>query len=323
MKCRGYSLGLQRAITDFGADDAFGDAPQKLKEHYGIDVPVSSVRAITERHGTAILSNREILQTLPRGGVEQLIGEMDGSMVPIVTIEERRDKHSPADGRKRRRLIWREARLCMARDTSKVSRRYGATMGTPEQAGELLVDCVIRTGGGRGTHLHCLGDGAIWIVSQVMRRLGGPLRLLSFLIDFYHLSEYLAAAAAVIAGEGKAEWLEKQQQRMKKNKAREVLEELKACKHHFTGEDEDAVEACRRYMERRLEYFDYAGAIKEGLPIGTGEVESGHRSVIQPRLKIPGAWWKEENAESMLALRTLRANGDWEAYWLEVRQAAA
>ena len=83
------------------------------------------------------------------------------------------------------------------------------------------------------------------------------------------------------------------------------------------------MQACRQYLERRLGQLDYAGALKTGLPIGSGEVESGHRSVIQARLKLSGAWWKEETAESMLALRTLRANDEWESYWREARQAAA
>ena len=32
-------------------------------------------------------------------------------------------------------------------------------------------------------------------------------------------------------------------------------------------------------------------------------------------LKLPGAWWRVEHAEHMLALRINRLNGDWEAYW--------
>ena len=57
------------------------------------------------------------------------------------------------------------------------------------------------------------------------------------------------------------------------------------------------------------------GSPTAGLPIGSGEIESAHRYVIQIRLKIAGAWWKIENAEKMLALRVMRANGDWEKYW--------
>lgn len=49
--------------------------------------------------------------------------------------------------------------------------------------------------------------------------------------------------------------------------------------------------------------------------LGSGEIESAHRYVIQKRLKLPGAWWLEEHAETMLALRTHRANHDWANYW--------
>ena len=48
---RGCSLILQRIVVDFGADQAFGRVPHKLKEHYGIELPVSTIRQLTEQHG--------------------------------------------------------------------------------------------------------------------------------------------------------------------------------------------------------------------------------------------------------------------------------
>ena len=68
-------------------------------------------------------------------------------------------------------------------------------------------------------------------------------------------------------------------------------------------------------MSARWEQLDYAGARAAGLPIGSGEIESGHRHVIQQRLKLAGCWWKEPNAEAMLGLRAARANQLWNAYW--------
>ena len=325
MRCRGYSLGLQRALSDFGADVAFGKVPQKLQEHYGIEVPVSAAQAITKQHAATMKQQQGVLQRLPLGGVAQLVGELDGSMVPIVSIAARADKSTPADGRKRRQLSWREARLSLARAPDKLSGRYAATLGGPAETGELFVDCVIRAGGGQRTKLHCVGDGAPWIANQIKERLGPQA---NYLIDFYHLSKYLAEAAAVVAGTNKSEWLRTQQQRMKANEVSAVLRDLRAYQplvQRTTPEpdDDDPVQSCRQYLEHRLNYLDYAGALKAGLPIGSGEVESGHRSVIQARLKLSGAWWKEETAEHMLALRTLRANDEWESYWSEARQAAA
>ena len=80
--------------------------------------------------------------------------------------------------------------------------------------------------------------------------------------------------------------------------------------------DENApVRACHRYLEARKGQLNYREALAEGLPIGSGEIESAHRYVAQKRLKLPGAWWLAEHAEYMLALRINRLNGDWEAYW--------
>jgi hypothetical protein len=67
--------------------------------------------------------------------------------------------------------------------------------------------------------------------------------------------------------------------------------------------------------------LDYQRTIKDGLPIGSGEVESAHRYVIQSRLKLSGAWWKEVNAADMLALRINKANRNWEKYWLTQKVA--
>ena len=53
------------------------------------------------------------------------------------------------------------------------------------------------------------------------------------------------------------------------------------------------------------------------LPIGSGEVESTHRHLLQQRLKIPGAWWKKETAADMAQLRVMRANKEWQTFWQE------
>ncbi|MBI5274570.1 MAG: ISKra4 family transposase, partial [Chlamydiales bacterium] len=71
-------------------------------------------------------------------------------------------------------------------------------------------------------------------------------------------------------------------------------------------------------MENRKNQFDYQDELRNNLPTGSGEIESGNRSVIQKRLKTPGAWWSVSTAEYMLALRCLRINGDWRKYWRQV-----
>lgn len=318
---------------DFGADESYVKSAKKIKEHYGIEVPASAVRMITHKHGATMRERRdlEMESKLPEGGAETVIGEMDGSMVPIVAIKPIENDESPRDGRKRKELSWQEARLSLGRDIEKVTGHYEATMGPVEEATDLLAHCMIKAGAGKSTRLHCLGDGAQWIGSRTIEKFEGQA---TFLLDFYHLSEYLADAADVIAGEQKQFWLRQQQQRMKENRVEEVLKELIAHSenhdiatcvrgHGSNDRKECPVDKCRRYIETRLEHLDYQGAIQAGLPIGTGEVEGGHGSVIQDRIKPGGAWWLLENVQKMLALRTNRANQEWEPYWTELRQDAA
>ncbi len=72
-------------MTDFGADDAFGRVPAKLKEHYGIEMPVSTIQRTTEHHAECLYEQeaaREIGAGTAAGVI--FIGEMDSSMVPVV-----------------------------------------------------------------------------------------------------------------------------------------------------------------------------------------------------------------------------------------------
>lgn len=318
--CRECSQPLQRASIDFAADVPFARATAKLKEHYGIEVGPSVIRALTEKHGAAILVSQESQKPaseLPeRPGVPELIGELDGSMVPIVETAAPGTLDSAGeavDRRKTRVLFWKESRLSLVRKPGDVEPILDATMGSVEQAGKQLLGAALRAGAGSKTKFHCLGDGAPWINEQVELQFGAQA---NYLIDFYHLCEYLAAAGQKIAGTDKAAWLEEKKSWLKENRWPEVLDSLRPFLENEAVPDPDApVRACYRYIKNRPKFLDYKSALEAGLPIGSGEVESAHRYLIQERLKVSGGWWKLDNAEKMLALRALRANGDWERYW--------
>lgn len=300
----------------------FAEVAKKMREHYGVEVAVSAVREITESHGERMREQQEdqlIRQLGPEAGWERMITEADGSLVPIVRNDAAVGGPS-ADRRKRKELMWREARLCLAHEPGQLTARYAATLGDVEATGARWLDCVARAGAGTRTQIHCVGDGAAWIALQAKQRFGPQT---SYLVDFYHVSEYLSAAAASIVPTGKAAWRQQQQSRLKENDLEAVLAELRPhLEPAQTPEAEAPVRACHRYLTNQREHLDYQNALAQNLPIGSGEVESGHRYVIQARLKRAGAWWKEENAEKMLALRVNRANGEWESYWQNQRQGA-
>ena len=307
-------------MTDFGADSPFAGAATKLKEHYGIDIPVSTIRTTTEKHGEAILHRQKQSTSLGEPpGVAILITEMDGSMLPVVETAEASE--TSIDRRKTRKLSWKETRLCLAHAPGSVTPLFAATTGGPEEAGKQWLQCVIVAGAGSQTKFHGLGDGASWITDQMELQFGTQAH---YLVDFYHLCEYLSAAANVVAGNEKKSWIEEKKNWLKDNRWRDVLKSLQLFLEDASIEDKDApVRACHRYIGNRCDYLDYKGALAAGLPIGSGEIESAHRYVFQVRLKIAGAWWKMENLSKMVALRVLRANRGWEAYWSASQHKAA
>ena len=319
---RGYLGPLQRAMTDFGADESFAKAVSKLQEHYGVEVPASAVRGVTLKHA-AQMAVEEVsgVTEPPHEGVERVIAEVDGSMIPIVQIGPPSAGLSE-DGRKRRHLEWNEARLSLAHAQGCVRPHFAATLGGPEEAGEQLRHCAVQAGLGRDTAVHCVGDGAPWIADQIEQVFGAQGY---FLVDFYHLCDYVGAAAKSCAPAAPERWFEEQKQRLKQGQVDEVLAALFPHQEPAATPDAQApVRRCYRYSTNRPGQFDYPAALAAGLPLGSGEIESAHRYVIHNRLKIAGAWWKPENAHCMLALRVNRTNGAWNNYWSqqELKQAA-
>ena len=84
---------------------------------------------------------------------------------------------------------------------------------------------------------------------------------------------------------------------------------------NFVSPHHEGLASCIKYIDNRPGQFGYNSIAKMGLPIGSGKIESTNKHLIQKRLKLPGAWWKRENAESIAELRVLRANGGWEYLW--------
>ena len=82
-----------------------------------------------------------------------------------------------------------------------------------------------------------------------------------------------------------------------------------------TPDEQAPVRAGHRYLNNRLEALDYSGALALGLPIGSGMIESGHRQVLQARLKKAGTAWLPDHADQLAHPRVLRANDQWLSLW--------
>ncbi len=83
----------------------------------------------------------------------------------------------------------------------------------------------------------------------------------------------------------------------------------------LTDEERAPVEKCIGYLRSNVSYIRYPQFLAAGLPIATGVIEGACRHLVQDRLGVTGARWGLKSAESVLRLRALATNGDWDAYW--------
>lgn len=292
----------------------YAKAMDKLVEHYGIVLAESTIRRVTQSHAQVVYQRgqgKPLGLPKPVAAQQTFIVQMDGTMVPTVQSDP-----TQADKRKGKKVQWQEAKVSLAHVQGSKELTVAATLlGDVRMAGKQLRACAKRAGFGKGHSVHGVGDGAPWIASQIKENFGSQG---SYLVDFFHVCDYLSGAALAIHTEEPAQrqWLQTQKERLKAQGLGPLLNELQANQEPADTADELApVRRCYRYLSHRQGQLDYEGAIRNDLPIGSGEIESAHRYLVQKRLKLPGSWWKPENAEHMLSLRVSRHNGEWQSYW--------
>jgi hypothetical protein len=86
----------------------------------------------------------------------------------------------------------------------------------------------------------------------------------------------------------------------------------------FKPKRKESVEEIDALAERicnnawRMNYPDY---IRRGYQIGSGAMESFHRTGSQQRTKVPGARWLAETSQAIFNLRMVQLVGKWDAFW--------
>lgn len=306
---RGRSRRLQRVLTDFGIEHSFARAADSVLEHYGFTLGSSAVRTATLAHAQRARAKLQAqyaqpFRVLPAVGAEQVIAEADGTLICTV---------APGPRKGKRPRGWEEMRLVAAQAKDSATTFYGATFGSVAETGQRWGHCTRQAGWGLNSQIHTLGDGAEWIPLQSQEVFG---KQATFLCDFFHVSEYLGDAAPSCRPAQPHQWRRTQQQRLRRGEVQKVIGALA---EHLepvgTSEEESPVRNGHRYVSNRKDSLDYPRALALGLPIGSGMIESGHRHVLQARLKKAGATWLHDHADQIAHLRVLRANRQWQSLW--------
>ena len=143
------------------------------------------------------------------------------------------------------------------------------------------------------------------------------------IIDFYHVSEYLANVSKVVDLEDsdqQKEWLNNACSQLKNEtgSAEILLNEMKEleAKPKIPKKTKDDLKRAITYFSNHHQQMNYAEAINNNIPIGSGVTESACKVLVKQRLCISGARWSHLGATCMLKLRAINlTDGRWKQFW--------
>jgi hypothetical protein len=311
---------MQAMMTRLGSKLPFREAAKEVWYACRTKVNESTVRRLTHRHGGAAEALvRQEVEALERDAPEatakpqQLMVSVDGAFVHL-TSGEWREVKSLAVGEfstKWDQTTWKNQ--VKTEHLSYFSRSYPAQEFERYSWAELQ-----RRGLENAATVVAVNDGAEWITSFLDYHCPRAERI----IDFAHAAGYLAQAGKAVWGEESDTfkgWFANACHRLKHKPPEETMANLRLLQPKAkTDEQMTQIDSALFYLSKRLPMLNYAHFRRRGYPIGSGCVESGHKVVLQQRMKGAGMRWAEQHLNPMLSLRNLICNDRWEEGWQQI-----
>lgn len=301
---------------------------------------VSSAREVLAAGGVEIghkaalrltyMVSDDALRVRKRAVKKQTSGADDGEYVGrrvVVAVDggriniRRRVAGRPRNGgRKRFETEWREPKVLtiyVLGDDGKRDRSVpcviDGTLGDADAVFDLMRFHLLRLGAHKAQDVTLVGDGAPWIWTRaagLQEALGLPADRWQEIVDYYHAIERLgdfARSRCEWSDEYRKMWISAQKARLKAGK----VEEIESVFRVISKRDSEALAKELRYWDRNRERLRFAAYREDGLPNGSGAVESAVRRVVNLRLKGASITWTEAHAEGILHLRAHAKSGRW------------
>jgi len=219
---------------------------------------------------------------------------------------------------------WREPRLLVIDILDEQGRPdrlrlplYDGLIGDAEAVWALLIGYVWLLGAAYADVVECIADGAEWIWKRVerLRTLAEiPAAKLVEVLDFSHASQYLSETIATCRDLPKAQRqaLYKRLRHALRHQTDGVEVVQEALCALATTRRTMAITRAVRSVEAHAHRMRYVTLEARKLPIGSGQVESAVRRVVNLRLKAPGSFWRETTVSGLMHLRAAFKAGRWD-----------
>lgn len=291
----------------------FRRAAEVLAALTGVQVSEATVRRWTEASGAAAEAVQtahaeQIRQDLPSAppGAERLLVSADGAFVPLLHGEWAEVKL----------LVIGEVTYDAAGQSQTTALSYFARLAEAEAFSQAALGEAHRRGLEGAKAVCAVTDGAEWLQGLVDEHRADAVRIL----DFAHAASYVSQIGQAVQAAGAVlppTWLADHLHTLKHDGPAQVLAAMRALA--AAHPDLEAVQSRLAYLEKRESQMQYPTYQAAGWPIGSGSVESGHKVVMQARLKGPGMHWERAHVNPMLALRMAACNDRWEEAWGDLR----
>ena len=298
----GISPYMQELMVYAGHLDCYVRCEEILEKYTCVKVPPSQIYRVTDHVSESLKSEDvKIERTLqPVSNENVLYVEIDGYM--ILT----RNNKEP----------WKEVKLgrlfrdvdCLNPNTKVSYLQDSQYVGHFGESKDFCkkIEGVIDSYGDLKDRLVFINDGATWIREWIADNY--PLAV--SVLDYYHALEYLHEfAEKAFPGDTsqKDKWCEKQKELLLASDVSTVLYNISSAK---AGEkDKKKITTYYQNNKERMKYKQYRN-LGCGI-VGSGAIESAHRTVIQKRMKQSGQRWSTNGAKNMLRLRVISMNKQW------------
>lgn len=341
------SPGAREILCRLGMVQDFRQAAEDASRIGNVPVGRERLRQLVESEAAAIVQARDSGQlqavwtsvdapvdpVAKAGSPTRVYAGVDGVMVPTVTRQEkdkrrknqliRRQQRSAAGVGNTRPLPparpgsderFKEMKIGLFYDQQKKHRHAFVTEANSQAFGPLLKAHAGQVAFEQADECISLTDGARWIAGQIGRML---LLIKVMLLDFYHLSQHMHAAARCCFGETQEarDWTAARLKEIKELGVSPVLAAIDALARRIRAPAKrESLRGLRDYMVARVELLDYPMALAQGYDIGSGPTEAMCKTLTL-RLKRPGMKWDRDHAAGMMNLTALYDSGQAKTYW--------
>jgi len=182
--------------------------------------------------------------------------------------------------------------------------QYVAHLGNSKDFTKIMDD-LIESYGRLDNRMIFISDGAPWIKNWITDAFPQAVSIL----DYYHACEHLHLFTTDYFTDKNTEqaWVKKQKELLLQSEVQIVIENIK----ELAGDNKEAQNLIAYYRSNK-ERMDYKRYQQIGCGIiGSGAIESAHRTVVQKRMKQSRQRWSVQGAQNMLNLRVTRKNLQW------------